>query len=148
MEGAEHRVQRRVLAPAFSQQAIRNLAPIFFRKAEEICERWKSAIGPTVKLEDEKDRSAQSCGVRIDVANWIMRASFDVVGLAVFNHDFHALQDETEEFYNAYRRMFNIADKGVNLWGILEIYFPILRKIFVSKYLWEPHLRLKFDPGR
>lgn len=131
MEGPEHRFQRRALAPAFSQQAVRNLAPIFFRKAEEICERLKSTIGPTVKSEDENDRIPS--GTRIDAANWVMRASFDVVGLAVFNYDFHALRDEREEFYNAYRRMFNIADKGVNLWGILEIYFPILREIFVSK---------------
>ena len=143
MEGPEHRLQRRVLAPAFSQQAIRNLAPIFFRKAEEICQCWKSMIGPTVKSEDENDRAPHSCGTQIDAADWIMRSSFDVVGLAVFNYDFHALRDEREEFYNAYRRMFNIADKGVNLWGILEIYFPILRKIFVSKYFQEPLLKLK-----
>jgi cytochrome P450 len=132
MEGAEHRLQRRILAPAFNQQAIKNLAPIFFRKAEEICEYWKAAISPTVKLEDDGD---QSCAARIDVAKWIMRGSFDVVGLAVLNYDFHALQDESEEVYSAYRRMFNIADKGLNLWGVLELYFPILRKIFVSNSL-------------
>jgi cytochrome P450 len=131
MEGAEHKFQRRIIAPAFSQQAIRNMAPIFFRKAEEVCEHWKNATVPTVKLEDD-GHSAQPCGTRIDVANWITRGSFDVVGLAVLNYDFHALQDESEEVYSAYRRMFNIADKGLNLWGVLELFLPILRKIFVS----------------
>ena len=143
MEGAEHRFQRRILAPALSQQAIRNMAPIFFRKAEEIREHWKNAIVP-VKLEDGDDLPVQCSGVRMDIANWISRGSFDVVGLAVLNYDFHALQDESEEVYNAYRRMFNIADKGLNLWGILELYLPILRKIFVSKQLLGPSSDAKF----
>jgi len=135
MEGAEHRFQRRILAPAFSQQAIRNLAPIFFRKAEEVCEHWKNAFGPTVKLECGESLPAQCPGTRIDIANWISRGSFDVVGLAVLNYDFHALQDESEQIYSAYRRMFNIGEKGLNLWGVLELNIPILRKIFVRKHL-------------
>lgn len=146
MEGAEHRFQRKILAPAFSPQAIRNMVPVFFRKAEEVCEHWKSAISSKVKLEDDYN-SPRSCA-RIDVANWITRGSFDVVGLAVLNYDFHALQDESEEVYNAYRRMFNIADKGLNLWGVLELNFPILRKIFVSEYLLEQFSMLKEDSGR
>jgi len=143
MEGAEHRFQRRVLAPAFSQQAVRNLAPIFFRKAEEVCEHWKNAFGPTIKLEGDDDLPAQCPGARIDIANWISRGSFDVVGLAVLNYDFHALQDESEQLYSAYRRMFNIGDKGLTLWGVLELSFPILRKIFVRKHLLGPFSNTK-----
>jgi cytochrome P450 len=138
MEGAEHRVQRRILAPALTQQAIRNLAPIFFRKAEEIREHWKTAIGSPVKLEDDDQLPVPCSGARIDIADWISRGSFDVVGLAVLNYDFHSVRDDSEEVYSAYRRMFNIADKGLNLWGVLELYLPILRKIFVSKQLLGP----------
>jgi hypothetical protein len=89
---------------------------------------------PLSSLKHDDDLPAQCSGARIDIANWIARGSLDVVGLAVLNYDFHALQDESEEVYNAYRRMFNIADKGLNLWGVLELYLPILRKIFVSNY--------------
>lgn len=71
----------------------------------------------------------------IDVAHWISRASFDVIGLAGFNYDFHSLKDESEEVYGAYRKMFNIADKGLGLWQILELYFPILRKIWVREII-------------
>ncbi len=139
MEGAEHRMQRRIMAPAFTHQAIRNMAPIFFRKAEQLCERWKEIVGPGVKIEEDSSIPELS-GVRIDVAHWITCASFDVMGLAGFNYDFHSLQDETEEVYSAYRRMFNIANNGLGMRGILELYFPILRKIFVSdKSYFYPH---------
>jgi len=137
MEGAEHRMQRKIMAPAFTYQSIKNMAPVFFKKAEEVCKRWKDIIGPDVKIEEVKVEDGapspvQSSAVRIDVAQWITRASFDVMGLAGFNYDFHALQDESEEVYAAYRRMFKIADKGLNLWNVFELHFPILRKIFVS----------------
>lgn len=138
MEGAEHRMQRKVMAPAFTYQSIKNMAPVFFKKAEEMCKRWKDIIEPEkveeVKVEDGAPPPIQSSAARIDVAQWITRASFDVMGLAGFNYDFHALEVESEEVYTAYRRMFKIADKGLNLWNIFELYFPVLRKIFVSMF--------------
>jgi len=132
-------MQRRIMAPAFTHQAIRNLTPIFFRKAEQLRERWKEIIGPDVKIEEDTSTPKLS-GARIDVTHWITCASFDVMGLAGFNYDFHSLQDETEEVYSAYRRMFNIANNGLGMRGILELYFPVLRKIFVSdKSHFYPH---------
>jgi len=139
MEGDEHRFQRRILAPAFTLQAIKNITPVFFRKADELHDCWKDLTSGVVSLEAEASggrhppttSSASNSGDVIDVAHWISRASFDVIGLAGFDYDFHSLQDETEEVYDAYRRMFNIADKGLGLREILELYFPILRKIWV-----------------
>jgi hypothetical protein len=138
MEGDEHKFQRRILAPAFTLQAIKNITPVFFRKADELHDRWKDlidgAVSPVVEAsstDPPATSSASNSGDVIDVAHWISRASFDVIGLAGFDYDFHSLQDETEEVYGAYRRMFNIADKGLGLREILELYFPILRKIWV-----------------
>jgi hypothetical protein len=138
MEGDEHKFQRRILAPAFTLQAIKNITPVLFRKADELHDRWKGLIDGAVLPEVEASctaslatNSAPASGAIIDVAHWISRASFDVIGLAGFDYDFHSLQDETEEVYGAYRRMFNIADKGLNLREILELYFPLLRKIWV-----------------
>jgi cytochrome P450 len=135
MEGDEHKFQRRILAPAFTLQAIKNITPVFFRKAEELHDRWKDIIdgaaSPVVEASSTATSSASNSGDIIDVAHWISRASFDVIGLAGFDYDFHSLQDETEEVYDAYRRMFNIADQGLGLREILELYFPILRKIWV-----------------
>lgn len=132
MEGAEHKVQRRLIAPAFSNQSIKNMAPIFFRKAEEVCERWKQVVtAGRIKAEEDTPSPPATSGMKIDVAPWMSRAAFDIVGLAGFNYDFHSVEDQTEEVYTAYRKMFDIADKGIDLRAIMELYFPILRKIFV-----------------
>lgn len=61
MEGEKHRIQRRIMAPAFTSHALRNLAPVMLQKvfiklsfmsfpvltslqAEELRERWLSII--------------------------------------------------------------------------------------------------------
>lgn len=134
MEGDEHKFQRRILAPAFTLQAVKNITPVIFRKADELHDRWKDLIDGVVEASNTDPPatgSASNSGDVIDIAHWISRASFDVIGLAGFDYDFHSLQDESEEVYGAYRRMFNIADKGLGLREILELYFPILRKIWV-----------------
>lgn len=147
MEGSAHRMQRRIVAPAFTHQSIRQTSSVFFRKADELCDRWKDIIaeqaGPvqhdTSKIPNVPARPVhrphKMAHAIIDVAHWISRASFDVIGLSGFNYDFHSLKDESEEVYGAYRKMFNIADKGLGLWQILELYFPILRKIWVREII-------------
>ncbi len=129
MEGEEHRKQRRLLGPAFSSQTVKRVAPIFFQKANELCECWRS----TIRAARNKDRSTcPETPTSIDIVHWVSRAAFDVIGLAGFDYHFHALKDESEEVYLAYRRMFSMTDKGPGFRGLLELYFPILRHIFVS----------------
>ena len=74
-----------------------------------------------------------SPNVVIDVAHWTSRASFDVMGLTAFDHDFNAVQDDSREVYVAYRRIFNVIEKGFGLKGLLGLYFPILSRLWVSK---------------
>ncbi|KAG5646087.1 hypothetical protein DXG03_004510 [Asterophora parasitica] len=110
------------------------MSPVFLQKAQQLCDRWILLISepftdiqrvPADHSAAEKFKSAT-----IDVAHWISRASFDVIGLAGFDYSFNSIQDESEEVYGAYRRMFNVADQGVTLKGILELYFPIIRTIW------------------
>ena len=133
MEGSEHKLQRKIIGPAFTSLSIRNMTPVFVQKAQELCERWDSILSdelstPTLDTEVSNQLSE---GI-IDVAHWFSRASFDVIGLAGFNYHFHALEDESEEIYLAYRRMFKICDKGLNLRGLLDLYLPQLRRVWVS----------------
>ena len=74
-----------------------------------------------------------SPGVVIDVAHWTSRASFDVMGLTAFDYDFNVVQDGSQEVYTAYRRIFNIIEKGFGLKGLLELYLPVLSRLWVSK---------------
>ncbi|KAG5654282.1 hypothetical protein H0H81_005131 [Sphagnurus paluster] len=121
------------------------MTPIFIQKAQEMCDIWDSIVSPpfaesqTLPSDPPPAYTAVASpnellkGVTIDVAHWISRASFDVIGLAGFDYSFKALQDESEEVYGAYRRMFNVADKTPGLRSILELYFPIIRT------LWPDH---------
>ena len=131
MEGEEHRKQRRLLGPAFSPQTVKRVTPIFFQKANELCERWRSLVRAAEKHGHSTFSEASNTS-SINIAHWISRAAFDVIGLAGLDYNFHALKDESEEVYLAYSRMFSIADRGPGVRGILELYFPIIRTIFVS----------------
>lgn len=144
MEGTEHKTLRKLIAPAFSTQSIKTMTPIFFQKAEELRDKWEVfASSPTVTLvEDAKlpplpappySPSPSFAEAVIDVAHWFSLATFDVIGLAGFDYHFHALQCESEEVYLAYRNMFRIADKGPKLRDLVQLYFPIIEKIFPNE---------------
>lgn len=77
------------------------------------------------------DRNSTS--VVIDVVHWTSRATFDVMGLTAFDHDFQAVQNDSREVYSAYRHIFNIIEKGFGLKELLQLYFPILSRLWVSK---------------
>jgi hypothetical protein len=74
-EGAVHKRQRRVATPGFSIQNLRALVPLVFRKGEELKDKWMCMIEDAVPEHGTKS-------VRLDVAHWISRATFDVIGLA------------------------------------------------------------------
>jgi hypothetical protein len=114
--------------PAFSAHAVKSLSAIFFSKAQELRDRWDAVISQGATLSD-------SASAIVDISHWLSRATFDVIGLAGFDYNFHSLQDESEEMYLAYRTMFNIADKGSQLKGLIQIYFPWVEKIYVRRLL-------------
>ncbi|EJD46995.1 cytochrome P450 [Auricularia subglabra TFB-10046 SS5] len=79
-EGPSHTEQRRALAPAFSQQALRDLTPIFFDSANKAAGRWAELIDQSPKEHAE-----------IDIQFWANRMSLDSIGLAGFSYDFETL---------------------------------------------------------
>ncbi|KAG6840854.1 hypothetical protein C0991_003725 [Blastosporella zonata] len=137
--------QRKLIAPAFSHQSVKSMTPIFIQKAQQLCDRWDALVPNHFTLTDSYPFEPPPAynvvameadmfkGVTIDVAQWISRASFDVIGLAGFDYKFQALDDESEQVYRAYRQMFDIADKGPRLRGVLELYFPIIRKLWPNE---------------
>ena len=69
-EGIVHKRQRRVATPAFSNQNLRELVPIVFRKGNALKNKWLEM------------RTVESALLTVDVCHWISRATFDVIGLA------------------------------------------------------------------
>ncbi|KAA1468405.1 cytochrome P450 [Dentipellis sp. KUC8613] len=127
MEGEEHKIQRKIIAPAFSTQSVKALCPIFLQVAEELREIWSNQINQAVPTAEPKRSNSSAV---VDSYNWISRATFDIIGLAGFDYPFRSLQDETEEVSLAYRKMFAATDKGPGLKGLLRLYFPIIERIF------------------
>jgi len=117
------------------------MTPIFFQKAEELRDKWEGLVSSPTSVDDAKyplpappySPSPSLADTVIDVAHWFSRATFDIMGLTGFDYHFHALQCESEEVYLAYRNMFQLADKGPGLRGLLQLYFPIIESIFVSE---------------
>jgi cytochrome P450 len=70
-EGSTHKRQRRVATPAFSIQNMRASVPLVFTKGNVLKDKWLSLI-------EESD--AQD--ITLDVAHWVSRATFDVIGTA------------------------------------------------------------------
>jgi cytochrome P450 len=126
-------LQRKLIAPAFSSQSVKGMVPIFSQKAEQLCNQWRKLlkVEPVTKTGVLNNPREKSASIVVDVVHWISRASFDVIGLAGFDYQFDSLDEESEEVYNAYRKMFDALDKGSELRAIAELYFPVIRKIWV-----------------
>ncbi|EJD52728.1 cytochrome-450 hydroxylase [Auricularia subglabra TFB-10046 SS5] len=121
-EGKQHRIQRRIANPTFSQQNLRALIPLFFTKAEELRNKWLSVLASDTPPE------------KIDPNHWFGRATFDIIGLSGFNYDFGAIQDESNEVYRAYKDMFEVAiNGGQSMKSIAAIYLPIIDWLFPDR---------------
>ncbi|KIM89255.1 hypothetical protein PILCRDRAFT_813191 [Piloderma croceum F 1598] len=115
-EGESHKRQRKALTPAFSNAAIRKLAPVFLDSAYKVKAAWD------VLLESSIDGDAI-----IDVQGWMNHVSLDTVGIAGFSRDFGTLQgnhsaiaEVFESFVMLKQTFFQIAV------FILSTAFPIL----------------------
>jgi cytochrome P450 len=135
-EGQVHKRQRRVATPAFSISNLRKLVPLVWRKGGEIRDRWILMLD-----QFEKQESGQS-GMVVDVSEWISRATFDVIGLAGFDYDFDATNNEGgNELFRAYKEMFEVAiSQNPGLRQIVGIYLPWIDQLFVCFSFIHPFL--------
>lgn len=131
MEGHEHKVQRKLIAPAFTAQSIRELAPIFYSKAEELCDLWASEEATPA----DSDKQTGPDRFTVDVTVGLGRAVFDAMGLGGFDYDFNSLKDASRPDHQPYRKMFRIVDQGISPRDIVDLYLPFLRKLWVSRPL-------------
>ncbi len=70
----------------------------------------------------------------MDVNHWVGRATFDAFASAGFDYNLNAIQNEEDDVYMAYKRMFDITvNKGQSLLGFLEIHFPRLIKMLPNE---------------
>ncbi|KAI0268696.1 cytochrome-450 hydroxylase [Gloeopeniophorella convolvens] len=129
-EGQVHKRQRRVATPAFSIQNMRALVPLVFSKGEELKDRWMELIQEHGAHGSDK----QLKGMRLDICHWVSRATFDVIGLAGFDYQFNAIQNEDNELFNAYKDMFEMAiSQSQSFRTLVAVYAPLYERLFPDK---------------
>ena len=139
------------MAPAFNSAALKEMYPVFVRKAEELRDCWdriidpsrssiphptpSSATPPGEKEEDTPDFSPAgkfSQGIVFDICDWMNRATLDVVGLAGFGYSFDSLTDGREEVSIAFRKIMEAVEKPPGFKAMFALWFPIIDDILVG----------------
>ncbi|KAK3679776.1 hypothetical protein LTR78_000152 [Recurvomyces mirabilis] len=92
-EGDEHKQQRRQLMPAFAHRHVKDLYSIFWSKSAELAQAL------TTEISD--NRSV------VNIADWLPRATLDIIGVAGLGQDFRAIQNPDNQVCNAYARVFD-----------------------------------------
>lgn len=120
-KGADHRRQRRIVNPAFSTNAIKEMVPVMFEKAEQL----SALLGRCVD-----DESLQSFASRyppkpedrvpgarkVDMLHLSTKLTQDVIGKVGFNTDFESLEPKENVLDSSINRMLNLVfDDGVTI---------------------------------
>ncbi|EJD52005.1 cytochrome P450 [Auricularia subglabra TFB-10046 SS5] len=117
-EGEQHKRQRRIMNPAFGNAQLREHTNIFLEKSAQLRDIWR------VKM-TEGGGTAQ-----VDALSWLSRATLDIIGLAGFDYQFNALneQGESNELSDAFTKVFATNQTPRTL-PMLKNFFPFLRWI-------------------
>jgi len=117
-EGETHKRQRKILNPSFSLPQLREVTPIFFDKAFELRDIWQAHLAASP--------NASTAGQRLDVYQWLSRATLDTIGVAGFGYDFESLIHDKNELAFAFRELFRV-QMEMRFLNLVRMWFPILR---------------------
>ncbi|KZT05295.1 cytochrome P450 [Laetiporus sulphureus 93-53] len=124
VEGEQHRMQRRILNPAFGPAQIRDLTGIFVEKSMQLCDIWRAEI------------SKYGEPARVDVLSGLSKATLDVIGLAGFNYHFDTLNPEGKgtELSQAFDVMFgSLSDVAIDFLRLFKVFIPPLRIFYTDE---------------
>ncbi|KAF5386546.1 hypothetical protein D9757_005880 [Collybiopsis confluens] len=120
-EEDKHKLQRKIMNPAFGPAQIRELTEIFIEKSVELRDAWMSEVSAAVD------------GVsKINVLNSLSEMTLDVIGLAGFNYKFNALNKTKgpSELKQAFSKIFGDPDaQRIRMWPFLQALIPSLRAL-------------------
>ncbi|KZS96656.1 cytochrome P450 [Sistotremastrum niveocremeum HHB9708] len=133
-EGEDHKHQRRLLNPAFSNQHIRELTEVFFTKALELRDTWHTQALEAAESSDSTSPisiTSSPASININAVSWLSRVTLDIIGLAGFDYAFNATNPQGMDD-GGLQKAFKTAFSGVarfDAWGLLVAWFPVLRKV-------------------
>lgn len=114
-QGEAHALQRKTLAPAFSNASIKSLSPVFWRKALLFTRIWRQQF----VSQGKRYRS-------IDVFEWSRRTTLDVIGEAAFGANIDSLRSPEAPLHRAFQLATSTES---NLLQVLRGLFRFLRYI-------------------
>ncbi|KAH8102315.1 cytochrome P450 [Cristinia sonorae] len=118
VDGEQHKMQRRVMNPAFGPAQIRELTGVIMEKAEQLRDLWRMSL--------PSDGNA----ARINVLDGLSRMTLDAIGVAGFGYDFEALNPNSakpNELNAAFKAIFQ--ENEATLVSMARIFIPPLRLI-------------------
>ncbi|KAF4600491.1 hypothetical protein EYR38_005120 [Pleurotus pulmonarius] len=113
-EGETHRRQRKALAPAFSNAAIRELTDVFFDLAHKCKSIWDDIL------------DSHPEGVVIDVQRWMSNITLDSIGIAGFSHNFGQLDGKDSDVAVAFDSFGDSRNALTMFILLLSHYLPFL----------------------
>ncbi|KAG1255069.1 hypothetical protein G6F68_010557 [Rhizopus microsporus] len=115
-EGHTHRVQRKMLNPAFSVQSIRAMVPLMIGPCYALRDQWIQLISNNHTEYTE-----------IEVSRGLSLATLDIIGITAFGQDFGSVAYyDTGKMNRLNKAYFKLFSRGLSLIQILTIAFPVL----------------------
>ncbi|CAK1362724.1 Protein LUTEIN DEFICIENT 5, chloroplastic [Cercospora beticola] len=113
VEGDEHKMQRKSVAPAFSGKHVRDLVPVFWKKAKELADVLASQLDVVSEGDDERNTGV------VELNMWASRATIDIICAATLGREFDSLRNSDNELALQYGRVFGEA--GAQIWIIFDL---------------------------
>ncbi|THH07480.1 hypothetical protein EW145_g3350 [Phellinidium pouzarii] len=114
-EGENHRRQRKMLTPAFSNAAIRDLTPVFYDSGYKVKSFWDALFSSSAS--EELIIDVQKC-FRMNCI------SLDSIGIAGFGHDFGSLNGRHSDVGEMFDSLGHAPPIGISM--ILPLLGPVL----------------------
>ena len=114
-DGDEHKRQRKLLMPAFTVRHIKDLYPVFWKKAKEATDKMTELIRNNAL--ETKEESA------FDIGEWASRVALDIITLAALGNDFGAIDDPETPLNRTYRIVFE-PTRMLQIFAIFKAVIP------------------------
>ncbi|KAH8685006.1 cytochrome P450 [Ilyonectria robusta] len=115
VDGEQHRMQRKVIGPAFTARAVEGMAPVFYEKAQALADGWAHKLR---NIAGQETRSME-----INAYQEFEALSLDIIGTAGFQYDFHSLSGHRSELEDAFVNVTKSAATGSS-YSTLRSHFP------------------------
>jgi len=104
LEDDIHRAHRKMIQPSFNYSKVNEMIPIFEGKAKRLISIWEGIQERTKSLE-------------IEITRQMSNLTLDIIGLAAFGYDFHAIDDLEGKSNNFYRTI--MTSFGLSIFNLI-----------------------------